>query len=173
MWLSILIIAGAALPVNSPSKPWIPCAAEQSEVWLQVRDDNPPAIDLYRSLGFQDQAARTTWRIRPRDLNRTDFPNNDARVTIRRRVKADWPLQQAGWKLPTPGRSAGIYRSISAAFRPALLQSLANSMEDKAFKHWSISVDGACQGVITWQKTSAYAHNLWLALPLNMKPTAA
>jgi ribosomal protein S18 acetylase RimI-like enzyme len=137
-----------------------------SEVWLQVRDDNPPAIDLYRSLGFQDQEARTTWRIRPRDLNRTDFPNNDARVTIRRRVKADWPLQQAWLEAAYPRAIRWNLPVNFSRFSPGLLQSLANSMEDKAFKHWSISVDGACQGVLTWQKTSAYAHNLWLALPL-------
>jgi len=39
----------------------------ETEAWLQVRDDNPPAIQLYRRSGFSEQALRTTWRICPRD----------------------------------------------------------------------------------------------------------
>ena len=38
--------------------------------WLQVREDNPAAITLYRSVGFKEQAIRTTWRIRPMDFHK-------------------------------------------------------------------------------------------------------
>ncbi len=33
--------------------------------WLQVRDDNPIAYHLYRSLGFVERARRTTWISTP------------------------------------------------------------------------------------------------------------
>lgn len=135
-----------------------------SEVWLQVRDDNPPAVALYRSLGFKDQAARTTWRIRPRDLNRKDLLN-DARITIRRRMKSDWPQQQAWLEAAYPRVVRWNLPVNFNRFSPGLMQALANTMEDKPLKHWSIMLDGNCQGVITWQKTDAYANNLWLAMP--------
>ncbi len=33
------------------------------ETWLHVRDDNPGAIGLYRSLGFEDSSAGLTGRL--------------------------------------------------------------------------------------------------------------
>src|SRR5512141_3092900 len=36
-------------------------AKNASAIWLHVRDDNPGAIMLYESLGFQEIARRTTW----------------------------------------------------------------------------------------------------------------
>ena len=35
---------------------------EVSEAWLQVRDDNSGAYQLYRSLGFVERTRRTTWQ---------------------------------------------------------------------------------------------------------------
>ena len=64
----------------------------ESEVWLQVRDDNPPAIDLYRSLGFKDQASRTTWRICPADF-KTGLAVTQAGLSVRRRQRGDWETQ--------------------------------------------------------------------------------
>src|SRR5215208_2651731 len=34
-------------------------------IWLHVRDDNPGAIQLYESLGFQEIARRTNWHAVP------------------------------------------------------------------------------------------------------------
>jgi len=34
-------------------------------IWLHVRDDNPGAIALYLSLGFQELARRTLWQAKP------------------------------------------------------------------------------------------------------------
>lgn len=65
----------------------------ESQVWLQVRDDNQPAVDLYSSLGFEAQAARTTWRIRPEDVQ-TELVVKPNRLSMRRRMGEDWPNQQ-------------------------------------------------------------------------------
>src|SRR5215208_4430886 len=40
-------------------------ARNASAIWLHVRDDNPGAIQLYESLGFQEIARRTNWHAVP------------------------------------------------------------------------------------------------------------
>jgi ribosomal protein S18 acetylase RimI-like enzyme len=136
----------------------------ESQVWLQVRDDNQPAVDLYRSLGFEEQAARTTWRIRPGDIKTGLFPKLDG-LSMRRRMSVDWSNQRdwldetypqnIRWNLPVNFRR----------FSPGILQAFSNFMEGAYFKHWSVTLDGKCQGVITWQRAESFANNLWLAFP--------
>lgn len=139
-----------------------------TQVWLQVRDDNPAAINLYRSLGFSDQAARTTWRIRPADLDGKSISLRPE-WSVRRRKPDDWPAQkhwledayppQIQWNLPVNFRR----------FTPGLIQSITNFLDGAFFKHWSIAHGGRCQGVITWQKSDSYANNLWLAFSAGLE----
>jgi hypothetical protein len=136
----------------------------ETEVWLQVRDDNPAAIDLYRSLGFNDQAARTTWRIRPADFKGVSITAQDG-LSVRRLRRGDWEMQRSAldeaypqairWNLPV-----NFHR-----FGPGVYQTIVNFMEGALIKHWAVCVDRKCQGVITWQKSDSYANNLWLAFP--------
>lgn len=136
----------------------------ESQVWLQVRDDNQPALELYRSLGFKEQTARSTWRIRPVDLNNSLIPNQDG-LSFRRRIRADWATQSVWlaetypqlirWNLPVNFRR----------FHPGIIQALKNFVESEHFRHWAVTLDGKCHGMITWQRTDGYANNLWLAFP--------
>jgi len=136
----------------------------ESQVWLQVRDDNQPAVDLYRSLGFVEQVARTTWRIRPVDIKTGLIPVPDG-FSIRHRVRDNWSNQRdwleetyphaIRWNLPVNFRR----------FEPGILQAFTNFMEGAHFKHWAVSIDGKCRGVITWQRSESFANNLWLAFP--------
>ncbi len=135
---------------------------KENRVWLQVRDDNPPALHLYRSLGFVEQAARSTWHVRPVDLNRS-FDKSSGGMAIRRRKPEDWPQQKAWldeaypdvirWNLPVDLQHLD----------PGLFQRTVNLIEGRFFKHWAVAEGDELQGVITWQKTTSYAHNLWLA----------
>lgn len=136
----------------------------EAQVWLQVRDDNQPAIDLYRSLGFKDQTARTTWRIRPVDI-KTEAILKQEGLSCRRRSGHDWPIQHdlLGETYPK-----GIRWNLSVNFQrfdPGLLQILKNFLEGAYFKHWEFFLGGKCEGFITWQKTDSFANNLWLAFP--------
>jgi GNAT superfamily N-acetyltransferase len=134
------------------------------EVWLQVRDDNPPAIDLYRSLGFKDQAARTTWRIRPADF-KPELVTSQGGLSIQRRQRGDWGIQRDELEEAYPQAIRWNLPVNFQRFKPGVYQTIVNFMEGARVKHWAVCVDGKCQGVITWQKADTYANNLWLALP--------
>lgn len=136
----------------------------EKQTWLQVRDDNPGAIDLYRSVGFVDRFARTTWRIRPfefKALPTSRFPD----LSIRRRKPADWKNQQQWldyaypheirWNLPVDFRR----------FTPGLLHVLENFLDGINLRHWTVVKADKNFGTITWQKTKSFANNLWLAFP--------
>jgi ribosomal protein S18 acetylase RimI-like enzyme len=130
--------------------------------WLQVREDNDPAIRLYRSLGFSDQAVRTTWRIRPMDLER-DPIKFSADLRVRMRSQQDWRQHQAWLAEAYPFKLRWNLPVDFNRFGPGLIQNLTNFLDGIRFRHWAFVEDHALQGVITWQKTRAFANNLWLA----------
>ncbi len=133
----------------------------ESRTWLQVREDNPGAQALYRSVGFTDQFIRTTWRIRPRDLR--GIVGSSQKLAIQRRNRVDWNAQRSWlvdayqprlrWNLPVDFEK----------FEPGAFQSLSNLLEGVRLKHWTVKRDGKSAGVITWQKTDTFANNIWLA----------
>jgi GNAT superfamily N-acetyltransferase len=142
----------------------------ESEVWLQVRDDNPPAIALYRSLGFIDQAARTTWRIRPEDFQ-SGLVTTRTGLSVRRRQRRDWEIQRNGLEAAYPQAIRWNLPVNFRRFEPGVLQAISNVMEGALLKHWAVRADGKCHGVITWQKSDSYANNLWLAFPDGLSET--
>jgi ribosomal protein S18 acetylase RimI-like enzyme len=62
--------------------------------WLQVRDDNDPAVHLYRALGFQERARRTTWRSGQQEDNTN--PQTSSPFAIGPRLQQQW-AQQSQW----------------------------------------------------------------------------
>ena len=58
---------------------------------------------------------------------------------------------------------AGITPFIFPAFSPGFGQQVTNFMEGVRLRHWTYDSGETGQGQITWQKTDAYANNLWLA----------
>ncbi len=49
--------------------------------WLQVRDNNIPALGLYESIGFHEKARRTTWTLLPGNLKGEAPPGTRNRST--------------------------------------------------------------------------------------------
>jgi ribosomal protein S18 acetylase RimI-like enzyme len=136
----------------------------ESQVWLQVRDDNPAAIGLYTSLGFSEQASRTTWRIRPRDFNPAGVPTGAA-LSVRRWARCDWSLHQTWLEEAYPHNIQWNLPVHFQRFSPGIFQAVSNYLDGTKLKSWTVFAGNACQGVITWQKTTTYANNLWLAFP--------
>lgn len=141
-----------------------------SEVWLQVRDDNPAAYQLYRSAGFVDHVVRTTWRIIPNQfipVKRDSVKN----VKIGKREKRDWTSQKA-WLLENYPISIRWNLSLNfARLEPGLFDNIFNLLDGINLRHWAAYDQNQCLGVISWQKTNNYANNLWLAFPDDVEPS--
>ena len=139
-----------------------------SQVWLQVRDDNPPAYQLYQSTGFVDHLVRTTWRIKPSQFSPLD-KRDVKEICFGKRAKMDWQKQKR-WLLKDYPESIRWNLSVEfSRFEPGLLQKLSNMLESVNLKHWTVYDQIECLGIITWQKTSSYANSLWLAFPEDVK----
>jgi ribosomal protein S18 acetylase RimI-like enzyme len=134
----------------------------EPETWLQVKEDNQAAITLYQSAGFTQQAVRTTWRIRPMDYRYADVAQSDGLV-LKQRRQTVWQQHQA-WLAETYPYDLRWNLTVDfSRFTPGLLQQLMNLIDGVRLKHWAFYNHQDLQGVITWQKTSAFAHNLWVA----------
>ena len=135
----------------------------EPRVWLQVRDVDEGAQALYRSVGFVDRLKRTTWRARPVDV-RNSKGDQSGQITVRKRRDSEWAAQKAWlaaaypfsmrWNLPVRFRQ----------FEPGPFQEIKNFLDGISLKHWALAREGVTQGFLTWQKTTTYANNLWLAL---------
>lgn len=129
--------------------------------WLQVRDDNPVAIHLYDSLGFKEQARRTTWHT----ANIPPIPRQPFNgITIHRRRSQAWPqhlslLQQAYpaeviWNLPLN------YSRLA----PGVWSRILSFLHGELREHWEARVGERAVGFISWEPTRSLSDTLWLAV---------
>jgi ribosomal protein S18 acetylase RimI-like enzyme len=136
---------------------------KNTAAWLQVREDNPAALDLYTSLGFQERGRRSTWLFDPNTLS---LPARAARgVEVTPRYDPDWIYEKAwlenaysaevNWALPL--RLEGV--------RPGLWQSILRWLNGKPQQHWAARRNGQLCGLLTWEPSSMATDNLWLAAP--------
>ena len=130
-------------------------------IWLHVRDDNPPAIKLYTSMGFKPQVRRATWDVSPRSI--LGEPPPETRVTIR--AGRHWDKQRA-WLLKNYPEVLHWHMPLSMqAFKPGLLGFLFRFFGEKRLRHWAARHREGLLGVLTWQETERYSDYLWLAAP--------
>jgi ribosomal protein S18 acetylase RimI-like enzyme len=139
-------------------------------VWLHVREENQAAYHLYKTLGFKENARRTTWMIQNNnhEVQHGQIPslssaNHD--TLIRSRKNVDWTLQkkwlewaypaELTWQLPIN------YRSI----QPGLSGMLYRYFFENQVKQWSVRNGSNLLGVVSWVRTHQYTDNLWLAIP--------
>lgn len=129
------------------------------EVWLQVREDNPGACQLYSSMGFKAQGRRSTWNINPKCL-RGEIPPG-ARVTIRSSRYWD---QQTAWLLENyPASMRWHFPLRVQTIRPGLLGLAYRFFSEVRVRQWAARQKDQLLGVLTWQASHAHADYLWLA----------
>jgi ribosomal protein S18 acetylase RimI-like enzyme len=133
-----------------------------SETWLQVREENQAALDLYHSVGYVEQARRTTW------LNQGDFwpPQSAPRVRIIPQRASDWSQQKSWLKRLYPDQLAWNLHIDYGLLRPGLLGGAKRLLSGIQIRQWSAVRDGQLAGVLSWQPNLEAPDSLWLAAPL-------
>jgi len=130
-----------------------------SAVWLQVRDDNPIAYQLYLNLGFQERARRTTWHQveSPPPL----LPLEQMRVTGRRPY--EWPVETGWLQQVYPGDVAWNLNFSAERYAPGLMRSLARFFNNERIEQWSVYRSGLLLGMAIWDAGMYNAETVWLA----------
>lgn len=130
-------------------------------VWLQVRDDNPSAIHIYRDLSFIERARRTTWRASE------DIPHlpTSPGLSLGGRRASFWPDQQRWLDRLYPAEFSWNLPIDRKLLRPDFLGITYRFMSFDYPRHWAALRNGALQGVLTWRHLNSYSDPLWLAAP--------
>jgi GNAT superfamily N-acetyltransferase len=129
--------------------------------WLHVRDDNPGAIALYISLGFQELARRTLWQAKPDQNVSRDGPG----IAIAKRSPRDWPLQETWLQRIYPDLMTWYQPIPWQSLRPGLGTFIYRFMMDYEVRHWVTRTDdGALSAILSWQAMAGQNDRLWAAV---------
>jgi ribosomal protein S18 acetylase RimI-like enzyme len=136
-------------------------------VWLHVRTDNPPAIQLYQRMGFVERLRRTQWVSW-----RTGMHPLPPQVSVLPRQRRHWP-QQREWFNRLHPPEIGWYLSLPmGALRPGIWGFLYRFFAEVHLRQWAAMAGKRLLGVLTWQRTYASADRLWLAAPTESEEVA-
>jgi ribosomal protein S18 acetylase RimI-like enzyme len=129
-------------------------------VWLQVRDDNPPAIQLYEQMGFIEKCRRSTYTIPP-SVKLKDYMGYGIR--IKKRTNEEWSQQKIWLKETYPEDVRWNVGLRENRFIPGFWKTLARFFAGISMTSYSVYKDNSFIGCATLEKTSLYADNLWIA----------
>ncbi len=135
--------------------------------WLQVRDDNIPAYNLYASIGFIESSRRSSWISSSAP---SVYPDESVRVTPRR--NDDWDLQRR-WLDEIYPLEATWNMSFSAGhFHPGWLNQFWQWLNGEVQMHWVARRGGNGSGperpygFASWEPIRGYSDMLWIATNL-------
>ena len=136
--------------------------------WLQVRDDNPIALDIYHKAGFKERARRTSW------YTSGDVPQEQpiAGIVAGARRMQDWPLQRQWLAHMYPAELAWHLPVNWRAIRPDVWGMAYRFMMFDYPRQWAVLRDGQLQGTLTWRHGPGVTDPLWLAIPDEPDETA-
>ena len=136
-----------------------------SEVWLHVREENDPAVNLYRALNFNERARRTTWHSQS-DYARGEAP---AGLSLGKRHKEDWNLQRQWLSQNYPPEVTWHLQFNINTLKPGLAGTLARLFSETYLQQWAVQRDRRLEAAVAWQASSTFANILWLAAPPQVK----
>lgn len=132
-----------------------------NSVWLHVRDDNRPAQDLYRSIGFIERARRTTWQAEAGSSPKMVETADESRV--RPLHGRDWPLISAWLERNYPPEVSWNLRFNLAKFKPGIIPEFWRFLKDQRLVHLGGYRGSRLIGSVAWEPTNLYADMLWIA----------
>ncbi|HAF61218.1 MAG TPA: hypothetical protein DCK95_02705 [Anaerolineaceae bacterium] len=131
------------------------------QVWLQVKQQNPTAIHLYETFGFDTFMTRTTWMGEKQHA----FLQQQNGSSIRKRKRSDWEDQKKQFEQLYPLELTCTYGFDVDSMRPELKNVLRDFIRNKISMHWVLEMEGN-RGFISYDLYPYQTHtNLWLTAP--------
>jgi predicted N-acetyltransferase YhbS len=130
-----------------------------SSVWLQVNEENPGAIQLYRDFGFKERTRRTTWHSSPY-IPSVKLPTS---IAVGPRRSEDWRTQRQWLEHVYPQELRWHFPIHIGLLRPGLLGAVNRIFSERNIRQWSATQKGDLIGTLSWQSSYSQADWLWLA----------
>jgi ribosomal protein S18 acetylase RimI-like enzyme len=141
-----------------------------NDLWLQVRDDNPTAINIYADLGFVERARRTTYHpksVLPGSLSLQPphqlQEKNSIRVTPMQPNARDWPFQYGWLKRAHPDELSWYAHWDWDSLAPGLWHWLYRAFIEFDVRQWSAVKEGKLLATVSWIPTTRAPNVLWVA----------
>jgi len=120
------------------------------DLWLQVRADNPGAIQLYSTLGFVERARRTNWQA-------TTDPHAkplETDIAITNRTPRHWAAQLHWLSRLYPDALAWHSNWNLTSLKPGLLNWIYLMLLDSNIRQWSAVRKDELLATLSWIPTS-------------------
>jgi ribosomal protein S18 acetylase RimI-like enzyme len=130
------------------------------QVYLQVRDDNPAAIHIYQSQGFEEIARRTTWIFGSGNQPQL---MRDPGIKITMRRKEDWAQQKLWFQTLYPPEISWNLPFRMNRFEPTFSNWITRFLNGDYQKCWAVRNQSGLMGVITLNRTNEAYDYLWVA----------
>lgn len=136
-----------------------------SEIWLHVRSENEAAQNLYQSLGFVEQAQRTSWEIKPssekRKVIQPSTPSDG--IQIVHLEPKHWSQYRRWLRQIYPDQLTWHQSYNLAVFQPGFLGGIYRFFSGAHVRQWAAQQGSQLIGVLAWQPHSKFADQLKLA----------
>lgn len=129
-------------------------------VILQVREDNPAAIHVYESLGFDEINRRTSW-VPDLPLPRIKLLPQD--VTVTKRKTEDWSQQKLWLEETYPENVAWFLPFQLSKYEPGFLNGLMRWLDSESIHFWTAREGERLLGLASSEAVNPFQDYLWLA----------
>jgi GNAT superfamily N-acetyltransferase len=130
-------------------------------VILQVREDNPIAIHLYESLGFNELTRRTTWGF-DHTVGYQIQPEY-TRIKIKTRSSENWPQQKEWLQQIYPEKVTWFLPFSLPRYEPGFFNALNRWLNSESI-HFYEALDGEkVIGLATLEQVTPYQDYIWIA----------
>ncbi len=135
--------------------------------WLQVREENQPAVQLYHSLGFVERTRRATWELNPKYVKAGALSEGEVTSLGAR----DWPQVRAWLEALYPPLIAWNLPFSAEPLRPGWWPDLQRWMNGQSVRHWALRGGAGMIGALIWEPSRLSADILWpAAAEVNLVP---